>query len=327
MGNWKKVRFNDLPASLRRANKFYDQFNENFIYKIVEKKKTYWVPLSEVARMLFFHSSEVVRAAVYHGNTWQLGKAWSNDWRGEVELSSNIPVRYINSLQYRKFFAWLLFDHVVEDSFGSIHQAINKESKIINDAERWTFNFNPPDLSHCEVSIAGFTGAGEEFNQVFVREIRSVAGLKSPDLDVVYFSHPDDDTILKNYPENSENKNKIVNINLLESENKPKASKKRYLVRMKRSGLNFDVEPDTRRISREIKVIPAKNDLLINDSSQIDSVTTASVQQGSNGGSGLRADVDQLEEPELVDAPEKLFSFNACFPCWSKNTIGKLKVR
>ncbi|MCW8961491.1 MAG: hypothetical protein OQK29_08000, partial [Ignavibacteriaceae bacterium] len=92
--NWRKACFKDLPASLRRAEEFADQFKDGVLYRIEADRRTYWLPASEIARMLFFHFSEIVRAAVYQGNTWQLGRARSEGWIGEIELSSNIPVRY-----------------------------------------------------------------------------------------------------------------------------------------------------------------------------------------------------------------------------------------
>ncbi len=251
--------------------------------------------------MLFFHSSEVVRAAVNLGSTWQLGKAWSEDWVGKVELSSNIPVRYMNSLQYRKFFTWLFFDSAVENSFCSIFQAINQTSTIINGAERWTFDFTPLDLGCSEISLAGFTGEESEYNQIFIREIRSIAGLKSPDLDIVYFSHPDDDILLeKEVEENESDKRRStdrppVNIKELDPDNKPKASKCRHLVKLGRSGLSFDVELDTRRSPRQFKLLLPSVKSELDELEEQTPEELASLQQGSDKGKGPRADVDNLD--------------------------------
>lgn len=314
---WQKVRYSDLPVSLQRAQEYSDQFENCVLYRIAANDKVYWLPASELARMLFFHSSEVVRAAVNQGNTWQLGKAWSEDWIGEVELSSNIPVRYMNSLQYRKFFAWLFFDSAVESSFGSIFQAINHGSTFSNGAERWTFDFNYPDISHCEISLAGFTGRESEENQVFIREIRSIAGIKSPELDVVYFSHPDDDILLEkeldgNDGDKPPSKGKIpVNIKELDPDNRPKASKRRHLVKMGRIGINFDVELDTRRSPRLVKALPPKIEPDLDELQEQTPEELASLQQGSDKGRGPRADVDNLDPPDLVDAPEKIVLFQA----------------
>lgn len=315
--NWRKTCFKDLPASLRRAEEFADQFKDGVLYQIEADRRTYWLPASEIARMLFFHSSEIVRAAVYQGNTWQLGRARSEGWIGEIELSSNIPVRYMNSTQYRNFFAWLLFDSTVESSFGSIYQLINRNIRIENGAERWTFDLTPPDMSHCEISIAGFTGRDPDDNQVFIREIRSISGLKAPELDVIYFSHRDDYLLLEMEPEESDDdttpspSKPRVNIREIDPGTKPKASKKRHFIKIGRSGLNFDVELDTRRSPRHVKALPPKIEPDLDSLEEQTPEELASLQQGGDKGKGPRADIDNLEPPELIDAPEKIVFFQA----------------
>lgn len=314
---WQKLCFGDLPESLERVQEYSDQFENCVLYRIAINEKVYWLPASELARILFFHSSEVVRAAVNQGNTWQLGKAWAEDWIGEVELSANIPVQYMNSLQYRKFFSWLFFDSSVEASFGSIFQSINYDSTHSSSAERWTFDFNPPDLSHCEISFAGFTGRDSEENHVFIREIRSIAGLKSPELDIVYFSHPDDVILLEKEPEENEgdkppSKDKPpINIKELDPDNKPKASKRRHSVKLGRSGLNFDVEIDTRRSPRQVKMLPPRVEPELDTLEEQTPEELASLQQGSDKGREPRADVDNIDLPDLIEAPEKIVFFQA----------------
>ena len=314
--SWKKVDFRQLPRTLKRVDDFSEQFDNCVLYRIETDEKVYWLPIAEVARMLFFHSSEVVRAAVYQGNTWQLGKSWSECWVGNVELSANIPVRYMNSLQYRKFFTWLFFDSNTQDSFGSIFKSINKNSIIENGADRWTFDFTPPDLSHCEISLAGYTGREPEENQVFIREIRSASGLKAPDLDIVYFSHPDDHLLLSKDPKENDEKPKPlskppVDIRELDPDTNPKSSKKRHSVKLGRSGLNFDVELDTRRSPRHVKALPSQSEPELEEIEEQTPEELASLKQGSDKGKGLKADVDNLAPPDLVDAPEKIMFFQS----------------
>ncbi|MEW9799492.1 hypothetical protein [Alteromonas sp. CYL-A6] len=313
---WHKATFKDLPGTLKRAHGLSSQFDNCVLYRISTDERAYWLPIAEVARMLFFHSSEVVRAAVYQGNTWQLGKSWSVDWVGNVELSSNIPVRYMNNLQYRKFFTWLLFDPDIQDSFGSIFKSINQNSIIVNGADRWTFDFTPPDLSHCEISISGYTGRESEINQVFIREIRSVSGLTAPDLDVVYFSHPDDHLLLNKDPENSDEKPKPpnrppVNTRELDPDTKPNSNRKRHLLKLGRSGLHFDVELDTRRSTRQVKVLPPQTEPDLDDLQEQPPEELASLKKGSDNGKGSKADVDNLDPPDLIDAPEKIVFFQS----------------
>ncbi|MBF4323686.1 hypothetical protein EAY22_26265, partial [Vibrio anguillarum] len=96
ISHWKKCRYGDIPSSLHRAGQYSEQVDDSVVYRLDSDGRTYWLPAIELARMLFFHSAEVARASVYQGNTWQLGKSSAQDWIGEVELSSNIPVRYLN---------------------------------------------------------------------------------------------------------------------------------------------------------------------------------------------------------------------------------------
>ncbi|WP_100642544.1 Tn7-like element transposition protein TnsE [Alteromonas facilis] len=316
LDRWQKTTFRDLPDTLKRSQGLASQFDNCVLYGIETDEKVYWLPIAEVARMLFFHSSEVVRAAVYQGNTWQLGKSWSQDWIGNIELSANIPLRYMNSLQYRKFFTWLLFDPDIQDSFGSIFKSINQNSIIVNGADRWTFDFTPPDLSHCEISLAGYTGRESEINQVFIREIRSVSGLKAPDLDVVYFSHPDDHLLLNTAPEDSDEKPKPpntppVNIRELDPDTKPNSNRKRHLVKLGRSRLHFDVELDTRRSTRQVKVLPPQTEPDLDDLQEQPPEELASLKKGSDKGKGPKADVDNLYPPDLIDAPEKIVFFQS----------------
>lgn len=314
---WQKATFRDLPGTLKRAHGFAGEFDNCVLYRIETGEKVYWLPIAELARMLFFHSSEVVRAAAYQGNTWQLGKSWSEDWIGNVELSANIPVRYMNSLQYRKFFTWLFFDSDTQDSFGSIFKSINQNSIIENGADRWTFDFTPPDLSHCEISLAGYTGRELEENQVFIREIRSVSGLKSPDLDVVYFYHPNDYILLEKQddvfeePEPSKQAKQPANIDEIDPDKQPKAAKKRHLVKLGRSGLNFDVELDTRRSPRNVKVLPPNTESKLEEFEEQAPGEFGSLKQGSDKGEGPRVDVENIDPPELIDAPEKLIFFQS----------------
>lgn len=313
--HWHKCRYGDIPKSLHRAGRYSDQVDDSVVYRLYSAGRTYWLPAIELARMLFFHSAEVTRASVYHGNTWQLGKASERGWVGEVELSSNIPVRYLNSLQFRKFFTWLFFVSEAENSFCSIFAQINRKAREIDNGERWTFDFSPPDLGNCEISYAGFTG-GEFNDHIYIREIRSISGLQAPEFDTVFFSHPDDVLYVAPDSEEPENESKvgkpnkpIVNIKELDPGCNPKASKKRYLVKLGRAGLNFDVEPDCRRSPRHVRALPPHTKAELDDNQEQSEEELASLQEGKDTGKGVRADVDNLEPPKLIEAPEKIAFF------------------
>ena len=187
IADWKICRYSELPRSLLRLREFSNQIADQVVYRMEARDRIFWLPAIELARMLFFHSSEVVRAAVYQGNTWQLARADQEDWIGEVAFSSNVPVSYLNSLQFRKFFAWLLFDGDAEKSFCSIFRLLNEGSYLHDSVEHWTFDFQPPDLGACEISWAGYTGRDSEQHHCYIREIRAIAGVPTPELNAVVF--------------------------------------------------------------------------------------------------------------------------------------------
>ena len=316
IAEWETFRYNELPCSLRRLRKYSTEIADQVVYRMEAKDRIYWLPAIELARMLFFHSSEVVRAAVYHGNTWQLAKADQKDWTGTVAFSSNVPVSYLRNLQFRKFFAWLLFDEGAEESFCSIFMRLNESSYLHNSVNRWTFDFQPPDLAATEISWAGYIGshtAGER-HHCYIREIRAISGVPAPELDAVVFSHPDDVFYIENEPDDSESgshaktrkqKSRIVPKEI-DPHNAPKAGKKRHLIQTHGTGFHFDAEIDLRRRPLKVKGLPKA---AMPDLQGIQEENTLGITEGSDHGSKPRADIDNLEKPELIDAPEKLAFF------------------
>ena len=314
IADWKQCRYRDLPRSLRRLRKFSNQIADQVVYRMEAVDRIFWLPAIELARMLFFHSSEVVRAAVYQGNTWQLAKADQKDWIGTVTFSSHVPVSYLNSLQFRKFFAWLLFDEDAEKSFCSIFRLLNEGSYLQDNVEHWTFDFQPPDLGASEISWAGYTGRDSEQHHCYIREIRAIAGVPTPELEAVVFSHPDDVLFLEKEPGDSESgcdaktrklKSRVVPKEI-DPHHPPKAGKKRYLIRISRAGFHFDAEIDLRRSPRHIRALPKGE---MPDLDEIQEEETLGITEGSDHGSIPRADIDNLEKPELIDAPEKIAFF------------------
>ena len=316
VADWEKFRYDELPRSLRRLRMFSNQIAEQVVYRLEAGNRIHWLPAIELARVLFFHSREVVQAAVYHGNTWQLAKADKEDWTGKVAFSSNVPVNYLKNLQFRKFIAWLLFDEGAEESFCSIFMRMNEDSNLHDNVERWTFDFEPPDLAATEISWAGYTGRKDvgEKHHCYIREIRAISGVPAPELDEVVFSHPDDKFYLENEPEDSDSgsdaktgkQTSRVVPKEIDPHNPPKAGKKRHLVQTHGTGFHFDTEINLRRRPLKVKAL-RKGDML--DLKGTQEENTLGITEGSDHGSKPRADIDNLEKPELIDAPEKLGFF------------------
>ena len=314
IADWKICRYSELPRSLLRLREFSNQIADQVVYRMEARDRIFWLPAIELARMLFFHSLGVVEAAVSQGNTWQLAKADQKDWIGKVTFSSHVPVSYLNSLQFRKFFAWLLFDEDAEKSFCSIFRLLNEGSYLQDNVEHWTFDFQPPDLGASEISWAGYTGRDSEQHHCYIREIRAIAGVPTPELEAVVFSHPDDVLFIENEPDDNESgsdaktrklKSRVVPKEI-DPHHPPKAVNKRYLIRISSAGFHFDAEIDLRRSPRHIRGLPKGE---MPDLDEIQEEESLGITEGSDHGSIPRADIDNLEKPELIDAPEKIAFF------------------
>lgn len=324
MTKWEKCRYSDMPSTIRRLGDYSNKIKDIVVYRFEQNGNVYWLPAIELARMMFFHSSEVTRAAFYQANTYQIAKAWQQDWEGKIELSSNIPVNYLNNLPFRKFLAWLLFDSGIEKSFCSIFRYLNTGAYECNGALRWAFDFQLPDLSSCEISWSGYTD-GKKYGQkqqCYIREIRSLSGVEAPNLDVIYFSHPDDVLLLEKELEDKDDKvapnEKKIAPKIIDPYNSPKSGNKRHLLKFSSSGLHFDCEIDLARSPRNIRALP-KGEKPKLDENQTEE-DTVGITEGSNHGKKPRADINNLEEPELLAAPEKIVFFQKLLDELGKNT-------
>ena len=194
---------------------------------------------------------------------------------------------------------------------------LNEGSYLQGNVEHWTFDFQPPDLGASEISWAGYTGRETDLGEkhhCYIREIRAIAGVPTPELDTVVFSHPDDMFYIEKEPGDRESgsdaktrkqKSRVVPKEI-DPHHPPKAGKKRYLLRIKPAGFHFDAEIDLRRSQLKVKNLP-KGDMP--DLEETQEEDTLGITEGSDHGSKPRADIDNLEKPDLIDAPEKIAFF------------------
>lgn len=316
MVDWQTCFYFDLPIQLKRLHDVSDQMEGQLLFKLDDADSTYWLPFSELARMLFFQSAEVTRSAVYEGNTWQIAKASESNWVGNVEFSSNVPVSYLNSIQFRKFFAWMLFSDDAQNSFSSVFTYLNREAAVVEGNERWTFNFAPPDLGDVELSWVGYAETiGEENKRrhCYIREIRSLAGLPAPLVERVMFSHPDDKLVIESDkdgeedPETQKPQPPKNNPDTIDPDNPTEHKKKRYLLKITSTGFHFDTEIDLRRSPRQVNALPKGEKPDLEEEQPDDS--DIGVTEGEKGGKNRRGDINNLEDNESLEAPEKLAVF------------------
>lgn len=293
----KPVTYQDLPECLLSAKTYLDQFKNGRVFNVTVENIVYWIPAVELARVLFFRSSEIIRVASNEGNTWQLCKSWVKDRLGFIELSSSLPIRYMKSKPYRDFFTWLLFNSDAEKSYCSIFKKINGESRISEDHDRWPFSFDPPDFSDCSFHVNGHVKSYGDYDHFYVRTIESISGLKMPDLDVVYFSHQLDKEVHFRDDEveqpASSNKNRsTTKIKSIDLDSKPKSSTNKSLIKVDQGILRFSSDLKTKRAKREKRHVPLSSTEGLGD---IELIDTASYQQGSDKGKLANSEVDNTK--------------------------------
>ncbi|PCI51633.1 MAG: hypothetical protein COB45_14235 [Gammaproteobacteria bacterium] len=330
---WELVTYADMPQSLQKKQilkEFEQQIEHQLIYKIELEKYTMWLPLNELARMLFFQSAEIVRTLALEGNTYQLAKAEKHDWVGKITFGSHVPLNFINSLEYRKFFAWLMFDGSAEKSFGSIFRLINNESELTQNSRRWTFNFIPPDIENCSITWSGYTGlqSKEEGHHRYVSEIRSIAGVPTPELNEIEFEHPEDNINIEGDDENGDQEknkkkpsNPIVNPKKIDGLSHPRSQGKRYTININRAGFHFETDLDLRRSPRNVRVLPKGAQPEWDENQEED---TVGVTQGKNIGKNARADIDKLEAPNPIKPSAKLQLFEVMLEILTEESGWKL---
>ncbi|WP_163836300.1 Tn7-like element transposition protein TnsE [Spartinivicinus ruber] len=307
---WQQKTYKDMPGSLQRMSEYYDQLKDQVVFCIESEHKIYWLPSLELARRLHLCSAELVRVAMLEGTTRSIANVSKTNWEGTINLMPDIPIAYLNNQEYRKYFTWLLFNNDAENSFCSIYRHQNKEARIESGVERWSFNFTPPSLEGCEISWSGFTD-GEQ-NHHYIRRIQSIAGLPSPPLEKVWFSHPDDQIVITD----SENKTdrtrtteqtKASEKNEIDPDATPRPTNKHRLLTVSPAGLHFDLEIDMKRSPRHVQFLPAGEQSDVEEKELEDSV---GITQSDATGTVPRADIDTRIESDLVEAQDKFTLFH-----------------
>ena len=331
---WELVTYAEMPQSLQKKHllkEFEGQIEHQLIYKIQLEEYTMWLPLCEFARMLLFQSAEIVRTLALEGNTYQLAKAEVNDWIGKIIFGSHVPLNFINSLEYRKFFAWLMFDDSAKKSFGSIFGLINRESKQTQNSRRWTFNFTPPNIENSSITWSGYTGLQSkgEGNHRYVNEIRSIAGVPTPELHEIEFEHPEDYINLEDDKNEGQNKKKKkhsepdTNPKKIDTSSSPRSKGKRYTININKAGFHFDTYLDLRRSPRNVRILPKGTEPELVENQEDDSV---GIKQGKNTGKRPRADIDKLDKPEPIKPSAKLQLFEIMLETLAEESGWKLFV-
>ncbi|OUS06489.1 hypothetical protein A9Q81_02875 [Gammaproteobacteria bacterium 42_54_T18] len=297
VAKWRRTTMADMPTPLKREGKYAEDVSRQKVYRIETIGRIYWLPVIELARKLHFYSAELTRSAVLEGNLHLVGRARQVDDDGYIDLMSTMPVKYLNYSEYRRYLSWLMFDKGADKSFCSIYQHKNREMIENPDHLRWTFDFNPPDISGVELSWSGFKPTDSE--HCFIREITALSGIKAPNLNAVYFTHPDDIAI---DPEKNQEKGKkrgryksTPDNHVVDTEETPNSRNRHRMLTIPQTGFHFDSELKTQRNPR-LELIGIKG--VLEDSDETNDTETVGVTESDLNGKNPRADFNALEEKE-----------------------------
>lgn len=309
--SWSKHRYQEIPAFLKRMGDFEDQVRDLVIYKFTIGDKKYWVPAIELARVLFFCSGELVRTAFLQGNTRSLARTRTDDSIGYIDLTSDVPVSYLERPEYRNFFVWLLFDQDANRSYCSIFREKNRSTLTREGYELWQFDLALPELYLSEIHWSGFTDKTQD--NIYIREIISISGLTAPLFDEVRFYHPDDMIALQNMdtpPRSTERRSEETERpNRIDTEAVPKNTKRHRIIGSGRSGLHFDVSINTKRQRGQYFQVPSSSEDSDEPTESEALTEDVSVREGDASGSVARADFDSKKEQSFLDGREKFKMF------------------
>lgn len=183
---WREAPLRDCPL-IGKTNLTAETGGQN-CYRIPVGKTELWVPKLELARTLYFPSAFLARLAFQPSGL--VGSFRVNrlpDGVTEIEMlpDTRYPKQHINHNSYRSHLAWLLLNEEARTTFGTIHSCRRRSQDGSGRYIRWTFDFQAPDLTGCELSVLGHFDRSRGI--FFVYQITGIRGLNPGIDDEVHF--------------------------------------------------------------------------------------------------------------------------------------------
>ena len=130
-----------------------------------------------------------------------------------------------------------------------------------------------------------------------IREISTISGVPTPELDAIEFEHPEDFINLEIDDEHGNDKSKnnfnpLVEPKNIDSGEDSKSTGKRYTITINKAGFHFETDIDMRRSTRHVRML-AKGEQP--DLDEIEEDGTVGITQGTSTGRNPRADIDSLD--------------------------------
>jgi hypothetical protein len=185
---WKKTRMAEVPPEIHKTH-YKDECKHQWVYKIFVESKIIWIPVLELARILFLKTAENTRYAFYETNLLAMASLDFEENQATIRLSKRYPRRLLDTKLHQEYLAWLLLNPEVTDSFCSIFELKNLQSFMASNQRHWTFDFNPLDLNGITINSYG-KSSNTDF---FVNEIVSLGRVPTnKKYEKVIIEHPED---------------------------------------------------------------------------------------------------------------------------------------
>jgi len=190
---WQCCSMKDIPQALYKPYYKYECQDQQ-VYKIIIGDQVLWLPVIELARIIFLKTAENCRQAFYEPNLLTMADIEHHSRsKVTINLSAHYPKELIEVKAHQRFLAWLLLNPDISSSFNSVYQLKRNKNP-------WTFTFNPFEMTGVILSCY----VSDHANGYFVYEISAVARLPSTaQYDEIIIQHPDD-VIYKRPPNEDE---------------------------------------------------------------------------------------------------------------------------
>ena len=175
--HWVETRIGDLPhaayAQKRDAAQLCFTFPSN--------GKQIYLPQFELARALFFHNGYLARTALEPlslNMDFDIRKN-AQDHSAQINIlpTSTLPLGLLAEPDSRNMLAWILLDQDARKSYESIGIHEKNHGRNERGSRRWTFQFDPPPLSNCDMHIRGHYISQSQ--AIFVYKITKIINLPS----------------------------------------------------------------------------------------------------------------------------------------------------
>lgn len=302
VSTWKKRRVANVPPDIYKAY-YVDACKLQWVYQIEVGSKVVWIPVLELARILFLKTAENARYAFYETNLLGMASLDFDSDQSIIRLSKQYPRRLLDTKLHQQYLAWLLLNRDVTDSFCSMFEMRNAQSINVLNQTRWTFDFAPPELEGAVVTVYG----KEIDSHFFVNEITSVGRVPTnPRYKKVIIEHPEDIKYkwkaTDGEPDKKPKSSKAditIDPNVDDSSDPSTDSKPRILA-IPRGRLFFSVLMEPKRHFTEVEVEEKKKGGKKGSNNRDKENVNTGVTEGDTKSKNRKVDFQALKDPDVV---------------------------